>query len=92
LLQKQPKLIPIVGHRFLPAEPCEAGNPVLSVWQMVDTIYYGCDLKDFIAREANYERIRKPLGDVRPIRFWGQVVEGWYQNPAEPGAAPAPTA
>lgn len=79
--QVVPKLIPIVGHRFLPAEPCDAGNPVLSVWQMVDAIYYSCDLRDYFAREDSYERRRsEPLGEIRPIRFWSQVVEEWYRR------------
>jgi hypothetical protein len=26
--------------------PCEAGNPVISMWQFTDTIYYGWDLAD----------------------------------------------
>ena len=80
-LQSVPKLIPIVGHRFLPAEPEEAGNPVLSVWQMVDTIYYGHDLRDYFAYEDDPELRRKPVGKVRKIRFWSEVVEEWYKRP-----------
>jgi hypothetical protein len=38
-----PKLIPLYSHRYLPAEPVSAGNPVLSVYQ-ADIIYYGRDL------------------------------------------------
>jgi hypothetical protein len=83
-LREQPKLIPIFSHRFLPAEPCEAGNPVLSVYQMVDTIYYGTDLKDFFDREIHCDlRRREPIGTVSPIRFWREVVEDWYKRPAE---------
>ncbi|HYH65553.1 MAG TPA: hypothetical protein VD866_12725 [Urbifossiella sp.] len=80
-LRTVPKLIPVVGHRFLPAEPCEAGNPVLSVWQMVDTIYYGRDLRDFFNREADSELRKQPIGRVRRIRFWSGVVEEWYKRP-----------
>lgn len=92
-LRAVPKLIPVCGHRFLPAEPCEAGNPILSVCQMVDTIYYGRDLRNFFAREDSAElRRREPIGVVRPIRFWRGVVEEWYARPpeAEPTAAPDP--
>lgn len=88
-LRNVPTLIPVVGHRFLPAELCESGNPVLSVWQMVDTIYYGRDLRDFFAYEDSPKRLRnEPLGEVRCIRFWSGVVEEWYGRPseAEPGA------
>src|SRR5581483_11790725 len=38
-----PRLIRIFAHRFMPATPCEAGNPVYSTVQ-TDTIYYGYDL------------------------------------------------
>ena len=31
--QKWPKLLPIYGHRFLPAEPALADNPVFSIVQ-----------------------------------------------------------
>jgi hypothetical protein len=81
-LQQAPKIIPIVGHRFLPAEPEEAGNPVLSVWQMVDTIYYGYDLRDYFAYENNSEHRPATGRTVRRIRFWSGVVEEWYKRPA----------
>jgi hypothetical protein len=82
-LRTVPKLVPVAGHRFLPAEPEELGNPVLSVPHMVDTIYYGRDLRDYFAREDSLERRREPIGVVRPIRFWREVVEEWYARPAE---------
>jgi hypothetical protein len=82
-LRAVPKLVPLVGHRFLPAEPCEAGNPVLSVWQMVDSIYYGRDLHDFFVREDSEGLRRESVGVVRPIRFWRGVIEEWYARPAE---------
>jgi hypothetical protein len=82
-----PRLIPVFNHRFLPAEPEEAGNPVLSVWQMVDTIYYGRDLRDYFTREFSHrsELLRESVNEVRRIRFWGDVVETWYQEPAKSG-------
>ncbi len=86
-LRQVPPLIPIWGHRFLPAEPEEAGNPVLSVWQMVDSIYYGRDLRDYIARACDRSDKWEPIGQVRRIRFWGDVIERWWRRPAEPGAA-----
>src|SRR5688572_24312832 len=41
-----PKLIPIYSHRFIPAEPLLAGNPVLSVYQ-TDIISYGKNLWNY---------------------------------------------
>ncbi len=48
--RRAPKLIPIFGHRYLPATPCRAGNPVFSVYQS-DIIHFGADLLDYIDRE-----------------------------------------
>jgi hypothetical protein len=75
-IAKAPKLIPIYGHRFIPEEPHVAGNPVFSVWQLTDTIYYGTDLANYLENEfsgrehhfPNYEGIRR-------IRFWSRLVE-----------------
>ena len=85
---KAPFLIPIVGHRYLPDEPNEAGNPVLSVYQ-TDIIYYGNDLVDYFANEFKYRgpdeeekhRWQSPrpvwaTKSVRPVRFWDDIITG----------------
>lgn len=78
-LRAEPKLIPIAGHRFLPAEPDEVGNPVISMWQMMDTIYYGRDLSNYFARECEPDHYRRePIGEVRKIRFWSAVIDRWW--------------
>jgi hypothetical protein len=45
-----PVLIPIYSHRYIPATPATAGNPVFSVYQ-TDIIYYGADLLDYLQNE-----------------------------------------
>ena len=50
LVSAAPKLIPIFGHRYLLAEPCKAGNPVLSIYQS-DMIIYGMDLRHYFLVE-----------------------------------------
>ena len=45
-----PKLLPIFGHRFLPAEPCRSGNRVFSIMQ-TDIIYYGANLAHYLVNE-----------------------------------------
>jgi len=78
-----PKLIPLVSHRYLPAEPYEAGNPVFSVYQS-DVIYYGGDLANYLARE--FGDPRPPLSrPTKHIRFWSDLVE---RNPI---SRPRPT-
>ncbi len=47
LVEAAPKLIPVIGHRYLLPEPCAAENPVLSVYQS-DIVVYGEDLRDFL--------------------------------------------
>ena len=68
-----PRLIPIWGHRFLPSEPHERGNPVLSVMQ-TDIIVYGRDLLSYFQNELGhkYENIEP----TRPIRFWDFIMFG----------------
>jgi hypothetical protein len=68
-----PKLIPLVSHRYLPAEPNEAGNPVFSVYQS-DVIYYGVDLVDYFERE--FGGANRPFPHpAKRIPFWSELVE-----------------
>jgi len=71
---KVPKLIPVYIHRYLPAEPCEAGNPVLSVHQ-TDIICYGADLADYVKREFGWLRPLDTPDPTRRIRFWSDIID-----------------
>ncbi len=51
IVRTWPPLFPIYIHRFICSSPHEAGNPILSVWQAVDTVYYGANLLDYMDRE-----------------------------------------
>jgi hypothetical protein len=42
-----PELIPVIAPRFLLAEPCQSGNPVLSIHQS-DIVVYAANLRDFL--------------------------------------------
>lgn len=68
-----PKLIPLLSHRYLPAEPHEAGNPVFSIYQ-ADIIYYGADVADYFEREL-VDPHRPFPGHVKRIRFWSELVD-----------------
>jgi hypothetical protein len=73
---------PAAPHlRFMPATPCEAGNPVFSVMQ-TGIIHSGNDLADYLHNEFSV-----PLPDwaataPKPIPFWDTVVyeEGAIRN------------
>jgi hypothetical protein len=79
IVERAPKLIPIFSHRYLPEEPHEAGNPVLSVYQ-ADVIYYGANLMDYIDREF-IDPHRPMQGDIKRIRFWSDMIDRAYRKP-----------
>jgi hypothetical protein len=67
---KVPPLVPVYNHRYMPTEPYEVGNPVLSVHQ-TDVIAYGANLEDYLQTEFNrksYEGM--DFASVKPIEFW----------------------
>ena len=71
--QKAPLLIPIWGHRYLPAEPVEAGNPIFSIMD-VDMIHYGNDLLDYFVREFHIEPLMPKPETPRAIPFWDDFL------------------
>jgi hypothetical protein len=90
LVEAAPRLIPFLGHRYLLAEPCAPGNPVLSVYQS-DIIIYGADLRDYLLVEfadilglgadekqiveyAARERLAARYSDYQTIPFWGKFL------------------
>jgi hypothetical protein len=88
LVEGAPKLIPIIGHRYLLAEPCTAGNPVFSVWQS-DIVVYGADLRDYLVFEfaellgfskrieierATRARVHERFPGYQAIPFWGELL------------------
>ena len=67
-----PRLIPVFGRRYVPADPCEAGNPVLSVYQ-TDVVCYGQNLEDWLRIEFNDGE--PPKGPpIKEILFWSDAV------------------
>jgi hypothetical protein len=74
-LRTAPALVPIYGHRYLPVEPLESGDPVFSIYQ-TDIIYYGHDLESYFEAEvgAGYGQAIR-FDAIRSIRFWGRLVE-----------------
>lgn len=71
--QSWPKLLPFWGG-YLPANPCEAGNPVFSVKQ-TDVIYIGGNLADcLISRYLDYEGMQSRANKM--IEVWSDFAEG----------------
>lgn len=68
------RLIPLFLHRFLPSQPCEAGNPVFSVHQ-TDVVYYGSDLLEYFENEIFEQYNLKGYSTtIRPIPFWSDLA------------------
>ena len=74
VVARAPKLIPLIGHRYLPEQPHEAGNPVFSVYQS-DVIHYGTDLADYFEREFIGWESRPWPDHIKYIPFWSDLVE-----------------
>lgn len=75
LSKRWPCLVPLYAHRYLPASPNEAGNPVYSVYQ-TDIIYYGNDLLTYLCHEFDITQYRSSFQRSRPKRilFWGDLA------------------
>ena len=73
LVNAAPKLIPILGHRFLPETPHESGNPVFSIVQ-TDIILYGNDLEDYFFNESHGRLGRRSAAEPKWIPFWSDFV------------------
>lgn len=58
-VNEAPALIPVYGHRFVPAARDTFGNLVLSVCG-TDIIRYGVDLTDYVNQEFEEPRARAP--------------------------------
>jgi hypothetical protein len=77
-----PRLIPIGEHTCLVAEPCRAGNPVLSIIQS-DIVAYGADLRralimlfgGSVGRDFLRSPIERGVDAARAVPFWGKFVD-----------------
>jgi hypothetical protein len=70
---RQPLLIPIFSHRFLPAQPVSDGNPVFSVVQS-DVLRYGDDLEDYFQKEFEVPRSSPQPFQAKRIAFWSELA------------------
>jgi len=65
-------MVPVFGHRFLPAGRGSFGHPVLSMYQ-TDVICYADDLLQYIGNEFGPEA-RRPAVARPTVRFWSDLV------------------
>lgn len=75
VVAKLPPLVLIHGKAFLPSDPWQAGNPVLSVWQAVDTVFLGADIVDYFIRAMGIS-IDYPAPDhINKVPYWGDIFD-----------------
>lgn len=74
LVAEAPTLVPVYGHRFIPANPWAEGNPVLSVVQS-DIIHFGNDLVDCFRRDFLVPPPGWAAKAPRKVRFWNEIIE-----------------
>ena len=79
IVSRAPKLIPLIGHRYLPAQPHEAGNPVFSIYG-ADAICYGANLNDYFEREFSGSNCKPWPAQIKFIPFWSELVERFAQD------------
>jgi hypothetical protein len=83
VVSRAPKLIPLIGHRYLPEQPHESGNPVFSIFY-TDAIYYGADLHDYFEREFTPSHGRASPSPIKYIPFWSDLVKRFAENGNRP--------
>ena len=72
-LDRVPKMIPVHGHRYLPAGRGTYGHPVLSIYQ-TDIIFYGTDLADYISCEFRRWFISPDWTPPPMVPFWSDFL------------------
>jgi len=72
IIRSYPKLIPVFSHRYMPSEPHEAGNPILSVVGL-DIIVYGSNLLNYFLSEFN-NFDDKNCDNIKNVRGWSSFV------------------
>src|SRR5260370_18049876 len=80
VVSRAPKLIPLIGHQYLPDRPHEAGNPVFSIFAGTDAIYYGANLKDYFERKFTGWNSRPWPTQIKYIPFWSDPVARFPPN------------
>jgi hypothetical protein len=69
-LARVPRMVPVYGHRYLPAGRGTFGHPVLSMYQ-TDIICYGANIADWVSADFG----AGGLGECEPtVEFWRDLM------------------
>ena len=77
VVRAAPPLIPIYAHRFITTHNRRGPRAVLSVWQAVDSIFYGNDLADYLAREFGISRPSWAAAKEPRVPVWEDLFDLW---------------
>ena len=74
-LAQAPTMVPVYGHRYLPAGRGTHGHPVLSIYQ-TDIIVYGTDLADYIGNDFSGSGwfISADWASPPMVPFWSEFL------------------
>lgn len=76
-LATAPQMVPVFGHRYLPAGRGTFGHPVMSIYQS-DVICYGADLVDYVHQEFGAgPGVDRGDAQWRPrptVEFWSDLT------------------
>lgn len=75
VVRSAPPLIPIYRHRFITTHAGAQPRAVLSVWQANDSIFYGNDLADYLAREFDIDRPEWATDEPPPVPVWEDLFD-----------------
>ena len=96
-LARAPKMIPVWGHRYLPAGRGTYGHPVLSIHQ-TDILMFGTDLAEYIAieflRRSMIPDLTTPPDWTPPpmVPFWSDFLPQDLRRPRRPNRKPGTSA
>lgn len=77
IIKTWPALLPIYAHRHIATNADNGELPVLSIWQAVDTIFYGYNLTDYFNQEFDLHIPTKVDNTVK-IPHWEDAFDLRY--------------
>jgi hypothetical protein len=84
VVRAAPPLIPIYAHRFITTHEGPEPRAVLSVWQAVDSIFYGYDLAEYFAREFQIDRPEWAADEAAAVPVWEDLFDLFGTGQSDP--------
>lgn len=75
VVHEWPPFFPIYSHRFMSSSPGESGNPVVSLYQAVDSIIYGANIEEYFVNEFDDKKKYHISRSVETIPHWSEALD-----------------